>query len=397
MINNDTIATEFFTKKYVTLRSSISSDFVMESGLIDQSVSGVYFDDGHPLVKQSIMDAFKDYKPEILLFVVETHSFGQIVKDGTGAIFESLIANNDDALNVEASWRPTDEQSLFHRSIVKRAIDKLFSDVLRTDDFVDDVVFQRNAPSDRFEIENLTGKRVGFLLSPKQGTHNYKFTFNRVGSQFNATDSFTLRLFKGNTEIQTFTVNGGQEFVWDDLITFDLDDAVYFLTYEQDDLTARAINPYQFESISFIDTFCNDYLNVQPFIADASMDLTEISEGEFRYGTNWGLALDFTVCQDLTVWINRNLQKFSKGIQLQYTYDLLEEFVYNANDRSSAKQRNTQSTRLAEIEIINLENDTIARRLMFEKRKLKKTVEQLAVNDQSFAKKEDCIWEQDFS
>ena len=235
------------------------------------------------------------------------------------------------------------------------------------------------------------------MFSPKGNIHNYKFSFNRIGSQLSATDTFTLRLFKGNTEIQTFTVNGDQEFTWDDLITFDLEDAVYFLAYEQNDLTAQAINPYGWESLSFIDTFCNDYLNIQPFIADTSTPLTEIKEGEFRYGTNWGLSLDFTVCQDLTTWINRNLEKFSKGIQLQYTYDLLEEMVYNANDRSNTKQRNTQSSRLAEIEIINLENDTVIKRLTDEKKKLKKTVEQLSVNDQSFAKKEDCIWEQDFS
>lgn len=394
MINTEDILSEFFTKKYVTLRRSISSDFSMELGLLDQSVTGLYFDDGHPLIKQSIMDAFKKYNPNITAYVPGTYEFGQVVDD-SGTLYESLKSGNTDALNVTTSWRETDEMSLFHRMIVKRAADKLFSDVVNTDSLVDNVVFQRNAPSDRFEIDN-TGKRVGYLLSPKNA-HNLKYTFNRIGTHFNGTESFDLFLYKGNTLVQTFSATADQEFKWDDTITFDLDDSVYFLFYEQTGLTQRAINPYGWESLSFTDTFCNDYLNVQPFIADPAKDLTEIKEGEFRYGTNWGLSLDFTVNQNLTDWVIRNLIKFSKAIQLQYSYDLLEEFVYNPFDRSNSTQRNTQSQRLAEVEIVDDSNDTVIRRLIHEKRKLKKSIEQMAVNDQSFKKKPDCIWEQSFS
>jgi len=268
-----------------------------------------------------------------------TYSINEIVLDSS-IYYVSLQDSNTG--NTPASkplyWRPSTLKSIWLKRKIYGTIETVLSKTVRTTPLIDHELLYNI--TDTSTTVTSASKYVGFEIRPKNSEH-LQVIINRISSQFSeANTGLTMYLYNQNALVSSFTIDSlSKSFQWNDITDIEINgQARWFLYYDQDDLTGEAYD-WDFYSgtvvSAFVDIFPFEVPNTTTnFLADVSG----------YTNSSYGLGLDLTVNSELTQFLTSNRNTFGEVLQLQWQYDILSLFMFNAENRSNSTERNILKT-----------------------------------------------------
>jgi hypothetical protein len=390
------ISAKFFSDKLVTFKSSLNSTtIVFATELTGVSKSNRYFNTGvHPVVNIENIEAFL---PVLSGYVITAYSAGttygnynstfslsDIVSSG-GKYYISIASGNlNHAVNVTTYWTETTLLSLILKDKIRSSIEVVLSNLITPNFIEDNISMYRLADTTDDLIEN-TGKLVGYRINPFSSDH-LLFIINQIGLHFEDVETVTFYLYNQNTLVSSFDVTSiAGFFEWKDITPLEItsNTGPWFLFYDQDELTGRAIG----KNTIFTNGMFK-YSNITPIAFDTLSDLTDIDNTFLVYDKNFGLNLNFTISYSLTNFIKQHLTQFAECIQKQFEYDIISMMCYNPDAQICARQRNLNTENLM-FELKSYEGDTVIKRLSSAYKQMKSTLKRLGYKDQAFTENED--------
>lgn len=396
MYNLGDISAKFFSDKLITFKSSLNStSIVFAPELTGVSKSNRYFNTGvHPVINIENIEAFLPVLSGYTITAYsasttygnynETFNLSDIVSSG-GKYYISIASNNlNHAVNLTAYWTETTLLSLILKDKIRSSIEVVMSNLI-TPNFIEDNVYAyRIADTTNDLIEN-TSKLVGFRINPISSDH-LLFVINQLGLHFEGVETITFYLYNQNTLVSSFDLTSvAGYFEWKDLpqIEIESNKGQYYLFYDQDELTGRAIgNNTIFQNGMF------KYANITPIEFSSISDLSTIDSSNLVYNKNYGINLNFTISYSLTNFIKQHLVQFAECIQKQFEYDMVSMMCYNPDAQICAREMNVNTERLM-FELKSYEGDTVIKRLSSAYKQMKATLKRLGYKDQAFTVNED--------
>lgn len=364
-------------------RQNENPDYPELSPGLTGSLTGLYFQDVHPLVSIENLDqALKNYDEFNYPVYAEhgVYAVGDRVRYQTdGKVYEATAVIADaPAILAPGSWQ---EVNLFSQKIdalTRSSINKVAS-LMFTGKKLDGVaksIFESvqlfGGLGDIMQKEMKQGRFVGFEIKMR-GPSDVTTFIQRIGTQFSGVNpNFKLYLFaSGQSEpvqVIDLALTKANAFQWtkptDSVQLRSLSaqlfpSSTYYLGYYEDDLIGQAINaPYDFGSLPC--GTCNNnlalygqwsrFMDVTPFYVSAGylQDikpsdpggplLWNISANQYTYQKNYGLNLDITTACDVTDFLCRERRLFTDAITLQVAVDVLNELAFSTRNNVITQQ-----------------------------------------------------------
>jgi hypothetical protein len=279
------------------------------------SVSGLYFDDFHPLLRT-----------DNLYYAAPQE-----------AVFSSWLL---DQYNASIAM-------LFHRLMTAKKLQG------STKSIFDNMQLFTGAGS-LSETITKSGRMVGLAITPKI-INNVQIVLDQIGLQFTVAQSLTLYLWHSSriaTVDSMVVTTGTNRFIWNatgnrlDYVNYrdDIDSGgTWYVGYFENDLTGNAVRKsYDFYSGPCVGcrgsgdnrtryNLWSKYLDVMPFSTNviAGTNFPDISQLSYDESNNYGLNLSLTVKPDMTELITNNLSLITYPLGLQFSCDMLEWMAHN--------------------------------------------------------------------
>lgn len=334
---------------------------------ITASVSGLYFQEAHPLLTLRAMKGImpEDYAKRYPQFTrTTTYAKGDKVYHYSGTVYISLVDDNkNNDVTETAYWAEYDPFNDYLNELTTRGIKKVATTFIRdkvigmeTKNIIDRRCLFDGTGRIEAKIPN-NGRIVGFEITPlRSGGITTKI--ERIGLQFYGnTGEITLYLFHSSkrepvwTKTFNYTKDNGT-FLW-----FDVEDT--FLPYVNSDVNAggswylvynQAELPSYMEGINFGRDWsrepcgtCNKgdlalwrlmtrYVDFSPFYVSVDNwdgTLWDIANNIYTNTLNYGINMMFSVGCDLTDTMIASRLDFANAIQLQVATDALRTLALN--------------------------------------------------------------------
>jgi hypothetical protein len=282
-------------------------------------------------------------------------------------------------------WKETTLLSLILKDKIRSSIEIVLSNLLVPNFIEENRYMYRVANTVDDLIEN-TDKLVGYRIFPTTSDH-LLFLINQIGLHFEENETITMYLYNQNTLVSSFDVSATSNyFEWVDITALEINSnsGAWFLFYDQKELEGRAIG-----NNTVFYNYISTWANITPFEMASLTDLPNITSSNLVYDKNYGLNLNFSISYDLTNFVKQHLTQFAECFQRQFEYDILNMFMYNAENQSNRTERNVlfNKTDLG-FELKSFEGDTVIKKLASAMKRMKATIEKLGYKDSSFAENE---------
>lgn len=197
------------------------------------------------------------------------------------------------------------------------------------------------------DFEANTGKPVGITLN-LYNSKSLTIKIKQIGLQIETNQSVTIRLFEQGKkahvqeEVVSYTANGGLQWF---AVDWDLNQASYWLVYDQGVLSGRHINGIRNYTVcdpGYPSVVQTDFFDAAPFevAIDDISELWDLSKNTYTSDTNYGLNLDIDVKCDYTAFVVDQKDLFKRYISLQVGIDFLQEILSNPNSKVNRNEAN---------------------------------------------------------
>lgn len=362
-------------------RQNENPDYPILTANLTSSLSGLYFQDEHPLVNiENIDQAFKNYDVWAYPSYAEhgVYAIGDRVRYSDGLVYAALvdIADAPAALNAP-DWSEVNLLSQKLEALTKASINKVAAAMFTQKklDGVTKSIFESvqlfSGVGDLMNKEVKQSRFVGLEVHVKN-VRDISVLIRRIGTQFSAANpAFKLWVFHSSQEepvtFVDMVLNRANAFNWTDsnLILKSLSElqgtgGVYYIGYYEDDLIGNAINRgYNFATVPPCGHCNNDlalftqwsqFIGVVPFNVPAQYlvdllpgdpggpKLWNVGANQYSYSTNYGLNLDLTAACDVTDFLCGEKRLFTDAILKQVAHDVLTEIAYSTRNNTIAKE-----------------------------------------------------------
>lgn len=353
-----------------------------------ESRSGMYWEEGHPLVTLENLQAVGDdedesvyppYNPATL------YKIGDLVLD-TGKIYRKRTDSPAGTpVSDTAAWAETSTFGVWLRSKVEGSIKKVVDDLFQrklakqvVKSVLEDAYLYDGAGNVQ-DKEIKEGRFVGYQIIFR-GTDGLRAQLNKIGTQFSGAMATPLTLYlyyNGQEEaVATFTLNHAKpnSVQWHDMADLIIQYAgengvggAWFLGYYEADLGTgiQAINRTNF---NFYDGPCGNcgnnlywvwqnwfkYLSVIPFAVpagqlNADRRIWDWTQNQYYHESKtWGFNLQMSITCDVSTVICRQQKVFDTALKLQFAVDMLHEIAYST--RINRIQEKTQQKAMFELD-----------------------------------------------
>lgn len=345
-----------------------------------ESVSGLYFQDAHPLLTIENLDqALTNYDAyPYALYVAETvYAEGDKIRNGAGGLVYESLQNANQGNDPAASPLFWVEVPLFAQkleAVVRSSINKIAAQVFQnkklrgaTKTLIENVqLFDGNGSLQDKEIK--LGRFVGFKLLLED--HRDLITVvRRIGTQFSAVNpAFKLYIFHTSQEdpleVIDLALTKQNSFEWtriDRTLRYLSDEYApggsFRIGYYEDLLVGQAVNRGYDFSVSPQPCSCNKwhqfytqwsrFIRVEPFAVTPEIlpapdgtgaKMWPIESEITYYQKSYGLNLDLSVRCDTTLFLCREKDLFTDALLKQVTVDLLNELAFSVRNNVVAKE-----------------------------------------------------------
>ena len=316
----------------------------------------------HPLLTGEIINAiqpdFNNIDPPTY-DVAREYNVDDVVLFNT-EVYQSLEDNNtgNDPDVSPTQWRATNQASIWLRDIRKECARTVWADVQRmkkndqiTKEMLDNMVLYSGVG--RFDDQiTKRGRLVGFEIK-LLNSNNIKVILERIMTQFSAVESFNLYLYYSEdpTAIATIPVNHAtanraqwevinRAFLYRDFES-DIAGGAFYLMYDEDDLTGRAINmrinnkPCASCNRTYYTRWekWSQYVSLEPIsIAQGNkpgdpMQMFDVTKIAYEPSTNFGLNFAVSSYCDLTNYAVDHKEIFADALKMQCEMRLVKEIL----------------------------------------------------------------------
>lgn len=353
---------------------------------IDQSISGLYYQDAHPLLT---LENLKNVMPEdwINRYAIwdATHFYTEnyVVQYG-GKTYKSLQNSNHGHQPDETNssyWAKYNMMTDYLRQITYAGITQTVNNFIsmkslqrETKNLLERRMFFDGAGRINATLKN-NGRLVGFEITPVRAL-GVTAKIERIGLQMTG-GAGTVRVYLFHSsrvepvEYWDIQTNGNGSFVWLDVwgsgfmpyIDTHYETQVgaggsWYLVYNQNDLPQgmQAINfnkdwsrePCGTCNMGSLETYreLTKYLQVSPFCVKALEtfaeypELWDVAENTYTNTQNYGLNVEISVGCDLTDFIIKQAPMFANVLQKQVAYNALRTMAMNPEIRVNRNQSN---------------------------------------------------------
>jgi hypothetical protein len=366
-------------------RQNTNPDYESLAPSITTSISGLYFQEVHPLVNlENIDQCFKNYDYYNYPAYTENgaYAIGDKARYSDNKVYEAtvVIAAAPAVLN-PAHWTEVKLRSQKLEAITRSGTNKIVSAVVtgKKMEGIGKSIFENiqlfGGVGDLMNKVVKEGRFVGLEIRVKD-YRDISVFIRRIGTQFSlANPDFKLYLFHSSqpepVQIIDMNLSRANAFSWTDsdvilryLNSQQMPGGAYYLGYYEDDLLGMAINKgYDFSHVP-CGTCNNDlalyntwssFVAVKPFSVSASylVDklpdysdpenpvlpiLWDLAANQWAYVNNFGLNLDLTVGCDITDTLCRERRLLTDAILKQVAVDVLLEIAYSTRNNVIAKE-----------------------------------------------------------
>lgn len=353
-----------------------------------ESRSGMYWEEGHPLVTLERLQAVAEQlNPALYPLFDETIYYkpGEIVKDDNNAIYRKLDTSLEGTpLDNTGAWAPTTPLSVWLRGVVEGTIKNVVQGIFQrktsqqvVKSILEDAYLYDGAGNVN-DKEIKEGRFVGYQFVFR-GTDGLRAQITKIGSQFSAAQTIPIYLYyTGQAQaIMSFDLDHTKDnsIVWskvsDVILRYSTDNGVggaWFLGYYEDDLPmgVQAINRSNFNFYTGPCSGCGNnlyalwakwfkYLSVIPFAVpagelpdDRSLVWDWTKNQYYHESKTWGLNFQISITCDVSTVVCRQQQVFDEVLKLQFANDMLHEIAYS--DRINRTQEKSQQKAMFELD-----------------------------------------------
>jgi hypothetical protein len=352
----------------LTFAEDFTSSVTLDSTLKGTPESGLYWNRGvHPLLT---VENIKEIAPIFAIIPSDwlvgstyskyTDSFdiGNIVLYN-GLWYQSLTSVNTgkEPDTNPSDWLLTDLDSLRFKALIDSSKQNLIAATKLTRKLIENQFIYNVAEND---IE-LSNDYAGWAFEPK-GSDYVKIRINEIAFQANTDTAQNLYVINQGRLIDTLTlnpINGVLEF--ESLgYTISGKGTFYFLVDSQSVKSDSAYN----DSLKYDGFVCYPVTGI-----GGTPEASDVS----RTATSNGLNFNVSCYLDSSNYINNNIIDFARAWQLQFAYDVTRMFLYNPNARSNRNER-IMNSNLLEVEVVDTNLETIAKRYTAEITSVKKSI-----------------------
>lgn len=337
-----------------------------------QSDSGLYFQDAHPLLTLdnlvSIAPDFNGITYDAWVGGVtptQYYQYDRVTYNTKNYRAKTNNINKQPDVSPD-DWERFDEFSEWLEDKIKgsiiRSIQKYLNErkVIKTarSIFENKQIF--NGAGSLNELINNEGNWAVFEIVPKR-YNGVNVKINKIGFQSNSAETFDVYLFHSSSKEyikkQSITVGNAYTFEWNVVTDWELKyvdttnaGGSWFIAYNQNDLTGKAINtirdwskkPCNCNRADYnLYNLWSRYLNVNPMrVPYIDENLWDIEDNIYLTDTNFGLNLDISVYCDYTDVIIEQKDLFKDLIYYGFAMDMMREFAYNPNVNINRNQKN---------------------------------------------------------
>jgi hypothetical protein len=365
-------------------RQTVNPEYPQLSPALTSTVSGLYYQDAHPLVSVENLDqALKNYDEFVYPAYAEhaAYAIGDRVRyAGDSKVYEALvvIADAPAAPALPSDWIEVNLFSQKIEALTRAAANKIASAMFTQKklDGVTKTIFENTqlfgGVGDLMNKEVKQGRFVGLELRLKNAK-DLAVLIQRIGTQFSlANPNFKLYIWSSSqsdpVQVIDLALTRGNAFQWSAqapavalryLSEQLIPGGVYYIGYYEDDLQGQAINKgYNFGALPC--GSCNNDLalfntwtrvvDVTPFYVSAAqlVDrlpgdpggplLWDYGVQQYVYNNNFGLNLDLSAVCDVTDFLCRSSRVFTDSLVLQVAADVLTELAFSTRNNTIAKE-----------------------------------------------------------
>lgn len=380
MVNVPNVIDEWI--KVLGYRQNYDPEGFQLSGNLIENESGMYYNDGHPLLTTENLVAIA---PAFDKFTYPTWLIGTAYNEGNVVTLSNVnyIALRDNTGKTPASnpldWEIWNGFNQWLLDTTRGSLTNALSEYLRENqikevgnNIFDRIAMYEGAANMTDTIEN-NSKVVGMELVLLKGK-SVSMKIPKLSIQLDSNVTFNIKLFhsakKAAIAIKEIAYIGAGDVQWfsltDWLLYFDQNDldtgGSYYIAYDQDDLgAAKAINKARDWGAAGCQCGRGEVRNfnlwskavkIHPFEADGTIStLWDIESNRYTYTLNYGLNLVFSAYCDYSNFLIEQKDGFKDFMQKRVTIDLLKEIVHNPNAKVVREMENVNVQRL-EFEII---------------------------------------------
>ncbi|MCP4336237.1 MAG: hypothetical protein GY679_00080 [Mycoplasma sp.] len=364
-----------------------TSNVSLDSELMGTPDSGLYWNQGvHPLVTINNLLTFMNEKE----FTFSDWAIGTIyvkyedsqkttdIVTYNDVIYQSLTDNNtgNQPDISPTNWLETNIESLKIKTFLKSAERNMISQLHLTRKLVDSQYIYNVGET----LQTLPNDYAGWVIEPK-GSDYVKIRINQLSLQANTTNDVSLYVINQGVLVDTLTLHPQDgRLVFEDIgYSFNGIGKFIFAFDSQEVKTESAYN---------------DPLKYDGFVLYPVSGIgTTPQDADYSFNSNSnGLNFNISAYLDSAQYLNNNLIDFSKMLQTQFEYDLFRLMLSNANNQSSADERNIadnpRTLQLLTTETLDTEHLTIAKKydvlLQDTKRSINKTFDRFLKSPTKF-------------
>lgn len=328
---------------------------------ITTSSSGLWYNKQHPFLTidnlHSIAPDFSDWYSA--WSVATTYAINEVVSYG-GKYYKSNAGSNTGNIPTGGSWTEYFPFSVWLETITGDFLIDVINEWIELKSSLktannllsSDTLF--NHTGSKAQITK-TGSRVGIIISPYK-SESLKMRIREIAIQLSQNQSLTLYLYKVGTETaietQVISYTGAGSEQWQ-VVDWELDgDGIYYIMYDEDDLTGNAINGVE-GGIHGRSSAGIGLLPFHSFIQYSPVQtlqpltpITDIDNFSYSYDMNYGLNLKFDIRCDYTQFIIDQKDLFKNMIAKGVTIRFLKELLFNASSNINRKSSNINIQRI---------------------------------------------------
>lgn len=346
----------------------IAEDFTtnvsLDAELQAVPVNGLYLNSGvHPCITLENLLAFLPYLSINISEWNEETTYGRYSQTRNRAdlvlyddvLYQSIAVNNTNHVPDEDDseyWMETNLNSLRLKSFIQRVQDKVYADLNLTRRLVNNQYLYEVG---RTQV-SLPNNYAAWVFEAK-GSDYVTFRINQISLQSSTGGPVNLYVINQGNLIETIPINPSPAVSFQDVNytfsgpgqwIFAIDSTAVFVS-------GKTIDPQKYNG----------------FVVYTATGIGDEPEtAAYSYSTSGnGLGFNITVYLDASRYIENNVNEFGNFIRACFEYMVFQMFLHNPNNVSNRQQRIQMNDELLELELKNLNGDTVALRYMQEKRK----------------------------
>ncbi len=346
----------------------IAEDFTtnvsLDAELQAVPVNGLYLNSGvHPCITLENLLAFLPYLSINISEWNEETTYGRYSQTRNRAdlvlyddvLYQSIATDNTNHLPNEDDsnyWMETNLDALRLKSFIQRVQDKVYAELNLTHKLINNQYLYEIG---RTEVP-LPNNYAAWVFEAK-GSDYAIFRINQISFQSNAGGPVNLYVINQGNLIETIHISPSPAVSFQDVNytfsgpgqwIFAIDSTAVFVS-------GKTIDPQKYNG----------------FVVYTATGIGDAPEtAAYSYSTSGnGLGFNITVYLDASRYIENNVNEFGNFIRACFEYMVFQMFLHNPNNVSNRQQRIQMNDELLELELKNLNGDTVALRYMQEKRK----------------------------